>query len=352
MRRAGVARARPVATSLGQHPAWAVARRRPASSWARVSVPCFATHPMSLMGDEAGGKEVETTGTMTKLNQLSARARPGAGQRTAAARRGHGHGGEPERRRRRRRRGQEARARGAGLEAAGQGERPRPRQSAVHSSPGEPVDASTGTWSSEAARPRAARGHPAPVEALVHLANVSRRGQLGRGGWSHSFEQWIEPDGDEPDLFSYRNHQGRDLYFPALAVGQELLLPRRPAHVHQRSAMAFASTSSTREVHLCCSEAAAPRALGTGSSPIDGHGTGSHGIRLAYQGERLAASPTRRGASCVCSRAPTGSSSALEVWAAPPEPEPARVGRPAAPGRRSSSSGSTTPTTRPKSWPR
>jgi hypothetical protein len=62
-------------------------------------------------------------------------------------------------------------------------------------------------------------------------ADCAKSTSLGRGGWTHDYHQWIEPEGDG---FLLRNYDGADLSFgpiadggTALHRGRRLLLRRR-----------------------------------------------------------------------------------------------------------------------------
>jgi RHS repeat-associated protein len=82
---------------------------------------------------------------------------------------------------------------------------------------GHPVDTTTGRvvdTKVDLALPGAI-----PLEWRRHYssARALERTSLGRGGWTHSFEQWVEADDQG---LSLRDEEGRDVYFGQLAPGQ------------------------------------------------------------------------------------------------------------------------------------
>lgn len=59
-----------------------------------------------------------------------------------------------------------------------------------------------------------------PVEWRRHYSSkrALERNSLGRGGWAHNFEQWIEAT--ESGLLALRSEEGRDVYFRSLRAGE------------------------------------------------------------------------------------------------------------------------------------
>jgi YD repeat-containing protein len=277
------------------------------------------------MATTAGGKEVETTGSMTKLNQLASGPGPaqgngplllGAGMDMA----GSQSGGDAE--------DDEAKKRAVAAQSSkkpGKASGPDPDNPQC-TRPGEPVDASSGHVVSEAVDLELAGVIPLQWKRWYVSAKRLEKGQLGRGGWSHSFEQWIEPDDDDPDLFSFRNHQGRDLYFPTLAVGQVYFF-RADRLTFIREREAFRVELVDQKCSLLF------RRLGAGPrhwlvAIEDRYG---HAIRLHYEGERLSSVSDTAGRELRLLPGADGFLRRLEVWAAPPEPEASPHG-PLAPG--------------------
>jgi RHS repeat-associated protein len=275
------------------------------------------------MGTEAGGKEVEATGTMTKLNQLSAGPGPaqgngplllGAGMDMA----GSQSGGDAE--------DDEAKKRALAAQGAkrpGKASGPDPDHPQC-TKPGHPVDASTGHVVDEELDLELPGAFPLVWKRWYTSQKRLEKGQLGRGGWSHSYEQWIEPVVDEPGLSAYRNHQGRDLYIPTLAVGQEhFFRADRLVFTRERDGFRVDELDARRTLRFSRLGASERFWL---TSIDDRYG---HTLRLAYQGERLAMLTDTAEREVRVLATPEGFVARLEVWAAPPAPEPG-VGRPAA----------------------
>lgn len=165
------------------------------------------------MATQAGGKEVEATGTMTKLNQLTAGPGPaqgngplllGAGMDMA----GGQSGGDAEE--------DEAKKRALAAQGAqkpGKGSGPDPKECTA---PGHPVDAVTGHVIDDAIDLKLPGAFPLVFQRWYSSARNRESGPLGRGGWTHSLAQWVEA---EAEVTVHRNADGRDLYFPVLDVG-------------------------------------------------------------------------------------------------------------------------------------
>ncbi|WP_231511811.1 DUF6531 domain-containing protein [Chondromyces apiculatus] len=83
---------------------------------------------------------------------------------------------------------------------------------------GHPVDAASGTVVD--AKVDLTLPGPVPLLWERHYASSRAldRSSLGRGGWTHSFEQWIERT-EEGIVF--RDEEGRDVRFPALRAGEK-----------------------------------------------------------------------------------------------------------------------------------
>jgi hypothetical protein len=236
------------------------------------------------MGTEAGGKEVEATGTMTKLNQLSAGPGPAQGNGPLLLGAGMDMAGSQSRGRRGRRRGQEARARGAGGEAAGQG-RAAPTPT-IRSAPSPDIRSTRrrATWSTRQLDLELPGAFPLVWKRWYTSQKRLEKGQLGQR-WLDAtrYEQWIEPVVDEPGLWAYRNHQGRDLYIPTLAVGQEhFFRADRLVFTRERDGFRVDELDARRTLRFSRLGASERFWL---TSIDDRYG---HTLRLAYQGERLA----------------------------------------------------------------
>lgn len=246
---------------------------------------------------------------MTKLNQLAAGPGPaqgngplllGAGVDAAGGKAG----GDAEE--------DEARKRALAAQGAkqpGKKSGPDPEQC---TSPGHPVDVVTGAVVDDEVE-IALKG-PIPVEwaRWYSSARNSWKGALGRGGWKHSYEQWLVI---EQDCITYVNEDGREIWFST---------PSLDAPVFHRSArMTLGSRrqgSYWIEVHddgLLYEF----RTLASGGrawlvSISDRHG---HKLTLDYAVERLQAVHDAVGRELRLAYDDAGRVRRVEVWAAPPQ---------------------------------
>jgi RHS repeat-associated protein len=85
---------------------------------------------------------------------------------------------------------------------------------------GEPVDVATGrviTSKRDLSLPGAI---PLVWERHYSSSRAVERTSLGRGGWVHSFEQWVEPTRE--GLLALRDEEGRDVYFRSMRPGESV----------------------------------------------------------------------------------------------------------------------------------
>lgn len=82
---------------------------------------------------------------------------------------------------------------------------------------GHPVDLTSGAVVDEKTDLSLPGAIPLVWRRYYSSSRALERTSLGRGGWAHSFEQWVERVGDKTIL---RDDQGRDVYFPMLRPGE------------------------------------------------------------------------------------------------------------------------------------
>ncbi|WP_437307161.1 DUF6531 domain-containing protein [Sorangium sp. So ce388] len=135
------------------------------------------------------------------------------------------------------------------------------------------------------------------------------RTSLGRGGWTHSFEQWIERDDEEG--ITLRDEEGRDLYFPALQPGERSF--HRPDRLTLTALQDGGFTVYSHETRL--TRHFAPVVAG-GRAPLrairDAYG---NAITLEYTGERLHRVIDTAGREVRVKMTHGGRIARLEVWA-------------------------------------
>ncbi len=82
---------------------------------------------------------------------------------------------------------------------------------------GHPVNVATGDVVDRAIEFSLPGTFPLVWERNYCSAQASEEGPLGCGGWTHSLDQWIVED---EGIWSFRNGEGRDIYFEKIAPGQ------------------------------------------------------------------------------------------------------------------------------------
>jgi RHS repeat-associated protein len=121
------------------------------------------------------------------------------------------------------------------------------KEDAKEKDEGDPVSVATGTVTEDTVDAALPGLVPFRFRRRYSSADCAKRTPLGRGGWSHDYHQWIEPEGDG---WLLRNHDGVDLSFgaipedgAALHRGRRLLL-RRQGPTFQLLDLASRSTRS------------------------------------------------------------------------------------------------------------
>lgn len=139
-------------------------------------------------------------------------------------------------------------------------------------------------------------------------ASALARTSLGRGGWTHSLEQWIAQDEEGVVL---RDQEGRDVYFPAIAPGESIF--HRPDRL---TLTALDSGSFTIYDHASRLtrhfSPASPGGKALLSSIRDAHG---NAITLDYVGERLCRVVDTAGRELRVKSTSGGRIVRVEVWA-------------------------------------
>ena len=181
---------------------------------------------------------------------------------------------------------------------------------------GHPVDAASGSvvdWKVDLQLPGAI---PLSWERSYSSARALERTGLGRGGWTHSLEQWVEPDAEGLVL---RDEQGRDITFPPVAPGD--------SHFHRAERLTLTAhdggrvdvynhkTRLTRRFEPAAPAAGAPadgppRALLRSIDDAFGNT-----ISLSYSGERLVRVIDTAGREIRVKTTAGGRIVRLEVWA-------------------------------------
>lgn len=85
---------------------------------------------------------------------------------------------------------------------------------------GHPVDLTSGDVVDEKIDLSLPGAIPCVWKRHYSSKRATERTSLGRGGWAHSFEQWVETT--ENDLLSLRDEEGRNIYFRAIGVGESV----------------------------------------------------------------------------------------------------------------------------------
>lgn len=184
----------------------------------------------------------------------------------------------------------------------------------------DPVAVATGSVVDEAVDLALPGALPLVWRRTYASDRAQERTSYGRGGWTHSFEQWVER-GEE--VATYRAADGRDIYFPLLAPGGQAF--------HRGERLTLAADRSGGYTVL---EHESRRLLAF--APIGGGGRAvlrsvsdpyGHTVKLDYDGQVLRRIVDSVGREVrVLSR--ERRIERLEVWAAPPdaqEPSPSLV---------------------------
>ncbi|MBI4955278.1 MAG: RHS repeat protein [Myxococcales bacterium] len=272
------------------------------------------------MGTEAGGKEVQATGATVKLNQMS--GGPGPSQQQGPLLAGAGadaaggqSGGDAE--------DDEAKKRAApasGAKKPGKSSGPSPDECTA---PGHPVDAVTGCVIDDAVELLLPGAFPLEWTRWYSTARRGEKGALGRGGWKHGYEQWLEV---EERCITYRNADGRDIWLEPVAVGgttfhrRERLTLTRSRHGFELYAHDEGLTYELRPL--------VPGGRAWLVAVRDSYG---HRAALDYDGERLVRVTDTAGRELRLAHTPEGFIRRVEVWAAPPLPPSEPGVTPAAP---------------------
>lgn len=173
---------------------------------------------------------------------------------------------------------------------------------------GHPVDATSGAVVDTKVDLSLPGAIPLLWERNYSSARALDRTSLGRGGWAHSFEQWVEPDGEGITL---RDEQGRDVYFPRVDIGESAFCrPDRltlTAHENGGFSVYDHETRLTRQF-----APAAPGGRAVLCAVRDAHG---NAIALEYGGERLRRVIDTAGREVRVKMTHGGRIARLEVWA-------------------------------------
>lgn len=149
---------------------------------------------------------------------------------------------------------------------------------------------------------------PLVWERQYSSARALERTSLGRGGWTHSLEQWVE--GDEQGT-TLRDEEGRDVYFPALRPGERAFhRPDRLTLTALKEGGYSVYSHETRLTRLFAPDEPGGRALLRAIG--DAHG---NAITLEYTGGRLHRVVDTAGREVRVKLTHGGRIARLEVWA-------------------------------------
>ncbi|AUX40055.1 uncharacterized protein SOCE26_014510 [Sorangium cellulosum] len=172
---------------------------------------------------------------------------------------------------------------------------------------GHPVDATSGAVVDTKAELSLPGAIPLIWERHYSSPRALERTSLGRGGWSHGLEQWI--DADEEGI-TLRDEQGRDVYFPHVSPGQSAF--HRPDRLTLTAEQdgGFSVHSHTSRLTRRFAPAA-PQGRALLRSIEDAHG---NAVTLEYTGERLRRVQDTAGREIRVKTTQGGRIARLEVW--------------------------------------
>ncbi|KYF50739.1 hypothetical protein BE04_20775 [Sorangium cellulosum] len=148
---------------------------------------------------------------------------------------------------------------------------------------------------------------PLVWERHYSSASALERTSMGRGGWTHRLEQWIEQDEGGTTL---RDEEGRDIYFPALRPGEHTF--QRPDRLTLRAlndGRYSVYSHETRLTRLFAPDAPGARAVLRAIQDAWGNS-----ITLEYTGSRLHRVVDTAGREMRVKSTHGGRIARLEVW--------------------------------------
>ncbi|WP_437678427.1 DUF6531 domain-containing protein [Sorangium sp. So ce131] len=172
---------------------------------------------------------------------------------------------------------------------------------------GHPVDATSGTVVDSKVDISLPGAIPLVWERHYSSARALERTSLGRGGWAHSLEQWIEADEEGITL---RDEQGRDIYFPRLGAGERAFHRPDRLTLSAEQGGGFSVYSHASRLTRRFSPAA-PQGRALLRAIEDAHG---NAIALEYTGERLHRVIDTAGREIRVKMSHGGRIARLEVW--------------------------------------
>ncbi|WP_438027527.1 DUF6531 domain-containing protein [Sorangium sp. So ce233] len=173
---------------------------------------------------------------------------------------------------------------------------------------GHPVDATSGAVVDSKVDISLPGAIPLVWERHYSSARALDRTSLGRGGWVHSLEQWVESDEERITL---RDEQGRDIYFPRVGAGESAF--HRPDRLTLRAEQGGGFSVHSHASRLTRHYApVAPLGRALLRSITDPHG---NAITLEYTGERLHRVVDTAGREVRVKATHGGRIARLEVWA-------------------------------------
>lgn len=213
-------------------------------------------------------------------------------------------------------------ARKSGAAAAAMNEKYKkafPPPKASQTTAGHPVDLGTG-YVVDAATDLTLPGYVPLVWARSYASSFAgRRGALGKGGWSHSFEQWIEPT--ETGL-RLHDEEGLPVDFAMPPAGGASFHRGRQLELRTDGHAVQVRSLRDRRTRTFSRLPGGRMAL---RSIRDARG---HAIELRYDGDRLAQIDDSVGRELRIASDASGRVTRVEVWARPPGPEGAPADTP------------------------
>ncbi|WP_437652716.1 DUF6531 domain-containing protein [Sorangium sp. So ce1182] len=203
--------------------------------------------------------------------------------------------------------GRAGKAVGKGLRSAGQKAASALRKAKCFVT-GHPVDATSGSVVDSKVDISLPGAIPLIWERHYSSARALERTSLGRGGWAHSLEQWIESDEEGITL---RDEEGRDIHFPLIRAGESAF--HRPDRLTLRAEQdgGFSAYSHASR-HTRRFAPSVPQGRAWLRSIEDAHG---NAITLEYTGERLHRVIDTAGREVRVKASHGGRIARLEVWA-------------------------------------
>ena len=261
---------------------------------------------------EAEGKEVQGTTAPTKLNQMSGGPSPSQGNGPllagAGADVGGGkNGGDAEE--------DEAKKRAIPAKKAKKAGKSSGLDENARNDCGDPVDAVSGCVVNDTVDLELPGAFPFMWKRGYSSARTEDKGALGRGGWVHSYEQWVEV---EDEVVTYRSGDGRDIWFDRGGPGEPAFHRRERLTLTPDKSGGFLIDAHDERLRY----EFRPVVRGGRAWLVAIHDLFGHRITFEYDGPRLIRIVDTAGREIRLLPTPQGYVRRVEVWASPPAPLP------------------------------